>query len=155
QASLWPADYWCDAMVDFPGDGRALLRDVQGPESDLFSTRFYGRQHALHLPGDPQRANAFIASNTSRYGGATRRLREILDVELAQRSKGYLFLAHPFSHPQGNGPERMGPDEMSYSQAELRDAFASPYVLGLQIWNGDGMRQASATDLSPFAGIWE
>jgi hypothetical protein len=158
QVTIFPSDYWCDSMVDVTSEGRWLLRDVQGPvgTQELLSTRFYGRQHLLHLPTDPQRATAFIPSNTSLYGGATRRLGEILSVELGQRAKGVAFLAHPFSHPEGSGFERLGPDEMSYSDFELRQALASPHVLGLQLWNGDAMRRASATDSAPFDGAsWD
>ncbi len=150
-------DYWCDTMSQPVAGNRSLLYDVQGPESGrLLSSRFYGRQHLLHLPVDGTNARAFIPSNTSKYGGATRRLGEILDVELAQRRKGYIFLAHPFQHEEGDGMNRLGPDLWPYSPAQLEDAFASPYVLGLQIWNEDPLRAAKLNERQPFdAPDWQ
>ena len=150
--------FWCEGgMVDPQPDGRLLLRDVQGPDrGSLLSTRFYARQHLLHLPVDGQRKSAFIASNTSKYGGGTRRLGEILDVELDQRQKGYIFLAHPFAEGQGDGVGGLGPDLIQYTQTQLDDAFDSPYVLGLQIWNEDSLSSATANDAEPFPSpLWQ
>ncbi|MEA3411415.1 MAG: hypothetical protein U9R74_07735 [Pseudomonadota bacterium] len=143
QATPLPSGYVCGDMLDTTPDGRQLIRDPQGPANGrLVSSSFYARQHLLHLPEDPNRTNAFIPSNTSKYGGATRRLGEILDLELDQRGKGYAFLAHPIARSSGNEPGRLGPDLVPYTEAQLRDAFASPYVLGLQIWNGNGQQHS-------------
>ena len=157
QKSFFPDDFWCDKMSELQADGRELLYDVQGPDSgSLLSTRFYARQHLIHLPVDGQRKSAFIASNTSKYGGGTRRLGEILNVELAQRQKGYIFLAHPFAQGSGEGVGGLGPDLVQYTQTQLDDAFDSPYVLGLQIWNEDSLSSAKANDAEPFPSpYWE
>jgi hypothetical protein len=151
QRHPYPDKHWCDSTVSDAGDGRWLVRDVQGPDSgDFLSTRFFARQHLLHLPSDPARHDAFIASNTTKYGGATRRLSDILDGELGQWQKGYAFLAHPFAYASGEGFDRVGPDLVPYSWAQLEEALASPYVLGLQIWNENGLFTASADDRHPF-----
>lgn len=116
-------------------DGRSLIKDVQGPDGNYqLSKGFYGRQHVLHLPEDPQKTDAFISSKTSKYGGATRRLKDILNSEFTSPN-GILFLAHPLSTASGDGIERLGPDIMPYSEASLLDAFRSKHVLGLQLWN--------------------
>src|SRR5262249_8207216 len=144
--------YICDTMGDPKPDGRMLAYDVQGPDSGNFlSTRFYARQHLLHLPVDGQRKNGFIPSNTSKYGGATRRLGGMMDVELGQRQKGYAFLAHPFARDTGVKVGRLGPDLIPYSNEQLGDAFKSPYILGLQLWNEDSLFESPSTDLHPFA----
>jgi len=152
-----PELFWCDSMSVPTGDGRELLLDVQGPNAGrLLSTDFYARQHMIHLPVDPQRKSSFIASNTSKYGGGTRRLGEILDVELGQRQKGYAFLAHPFSQGLGDSVGALGPDLISYTRAQLDDAFKSPHILGLQIWNEDSISSADANDAQPFESPhWE
>lgn len=126
-----------DNLLDPTSDGRLLIRDIQGPhKGNYVSKEFYGRQHILHFPIDPLREDAFIASNTSKYGGATRRLNEILEEEFIQPN-GILFLAHPLSTASGSGFDRLGPDIAPYTEASLRDAFASEHVLGLQLWNED------------------
>lgn len=157
QQTFWPDDFWCDSMSVPQADGRELLLDVQGPNAgSLLSTDFYARQHLIHLPVDGQRKSAFIASNTSKYGGGTRRLGEILDVELGQRQKGYAFLAHPFADGRGDSVGALGPDLISYTSAQLNDAFDSPYILGLQIWNENSLSSADASDSDPFpAPYWE
>jgi hypothetical protein len=140
------------SMFEYVDTDRGLYHDIQGPFGLSFlSQNFYARQHLLHLPTDSARSTAFIPSNTSKYGGATRRLGQILDVELAQRQKGYAFLAHPFANSSGSGSGRVGPDLIPYSSAQLRDAFASPYVLGLQIWNENDVRSADANDVHVFS----
>lgn len=157
QRTFWPDEVWCGRMSNIQADGRELLRDVQGPNAGrLLSTEFYARQHLLHLPIDGQRRGAFIASNTSKYGGATRRLGEILDVELGQRQKGYAFLAHPFATGRGDSEGALGPDLISYTTTQLNDAFDSPYVLGVQIWNENSLSSADASEADPFpAPFWE
>jgi len=46
---------------------------------------------------------------------------------------------------------RLGPDLWPYSPAQLEDAFASPHVLGLQIWNEDPLRSRKVDESQPFA----
>jgi len=134
-----PSSKVCVNPTNATSDGRLLVRDVQGPVgSGFLSSEFYARQHLLHLPVDPTRADVFIASNTSKYGGATRRLGEILDVELGQRQKGVAFVAHPFSRAHGRDAGRAGPDIVPFSVAQLRDVFASEHILGMQFWNENG-----------------
>jgi hypothetical protein len=131
-------------LLDETSDGRMLIRDVQGPVPGHFlSTSFYGRQHLVHLPEDPLRTDAVVLGNTSDYGGATRRLRDVLEQDLARDRKGAAFLAHPFSRAQGSGVGRAGPDLVPYSKAQLRDAFASPDILGFQAWNSNGQQSTS------------
>lgn len=147
QATPFFSEFLCKDMLDATADGRQLIRDPQGPaDGKLVSDRFYGRQHLLHLPDEPDRSDAFIASNTSKYGGATRRLGEMLDVEFGQRGKGYAFLAHPVARASGKDIGRLGPDLVPYTDTQLRDAFASPYVLGLQLWNENGQQHSSMNE---------
>ncbi len=157
QHDFWPEEFWCDTMSVPTGDGRELLLDVQGPNAGrLLSTDFFARQHLIHLPVDGQRKSAFIASNTSKYGGGVRRLGEVLNVELGQRQKGFAFLAHPFAQGLGDSVGALGPDLISYTRAQLDDAFNSPYILGLQIWNEDSTSSAEANDAEPFESPhWE
>ncbi len=124
-----------DNLLDPTSDGRLLIRDIQGPHlGDYVSKNFYARQHLLHFPEDPLRTDSFIASNSSKYGGATRRLKDILNTEFTQPN-GVLFLAHPLSTASGSDVDRLGPDIAPYSEASLLDAFAAQQVLGLQLWN--------------------
>lgn len=126
-----------DNMTTAAGDGRLLIRDVQGPfGSHLLSRNFFGRQHMLHLPQQANRTDSFIASNTSLYGGATRRLKDILSTEFRQPN-GIVFLAHPNNTPSGSDFGRIGPDIAPFAEAPLLDAFRSENVLGLQLWNED------------------
>ncbi|MBI4509297.1 MAG: hypothetical protein HY698_06650 [Deltaproteobacteria bacterium] len=132
-------------LEEYLGEGRFGLRDIQG-----FGSTYFARQHFVHLPYDANREDAFVTSDTEKYGGATRRLKHILEtdydvnmvtgfdgVSYNAGSKGYLFLAHPVNAASGNGHGRLGPDIVPYSDAQLMTAFASPWVLGLQLWNED------------------
>ncbi|WP_158970866.1 hypothetical protein [Paraglaciecola sp. L3A3] len=147
-----------DNLLDLTSDGRLLVRDIQGPhQGDYVTKRFYARQHLLHFPQDPLRSDAFIASNTSKYGGATRRLKDILNTEFSQPN-GILFLAHPESGASGSDVDRLGPDITPYSEASLRDAFAAEQVLGLQLWNENShhkttMQNNSARQEPPIADV--
>lgn len=124
-----------DNLLSLAPPGRMLIRDVQGPHNgDLLTKEFHGRQHMLHLPEDPQNKTAFISSETSKYGGATRRLKDILSTEF-NNPNGVLFLAHPLSVARGTEFGRLGPDIVPYAEAPLLDAFRSEHVLGLQLWN--------------------
>lgn len=110
-----------------------LLHDIQG----LASHSYFARQHFIHIPVDPTRDDAFVASDTTQYGGAHRRLADILAEDYDAGKKGYLFLAHPVSAASGSGASRLGPDIVPYSDTQLMKAFRSPYFLGLQLWNED------------------
>ena len=110
-----------------------LLHDIQG----LASHSYFARQHFIHIPVDPTREDAFVASETTQYGGAHRRLADILAEDYESEQKGYLFLAHPVSAASGSGASRLGPDMVPYSDTQLMKAFRSPYFLGLQLWNED------------------
>ncbi|PHR61081.1 MAG: hypothetical protein COA43_05425 [Robiginitomaculum sp.] len=124
-----------ETLLDLAPIGRMVIRDVQGPHNgDLLTKEFHGRQHMLHLPEDPQNKTAFISSETSKYGGATRRLQHILNSEF-NSPNGILFLAHPLSAASGQAIGRIGPDIVPYAEAPLLDAFRSQHVLGLQLWN--------------------
>lgn len=121
------------ALIVAPGDGRWLIKDLQG----VADPSFFARQHLVHLPFDSGNPDGFVASHTSMYGGATRRLKELFEEEDAQH-KGVLFLAHPLSGASGSGFGRMAaPDLVPFSPAQLDEALASPHVLGLQLWNED------------------
>lgn len=136
----------CDGfdLLDAKENDRYLIRDLQGPANGaLFSTSFYGRQHLLALPEDPQRHDTVVLGNTSKYGGATRRLEEVLEEDFARDRKGAAFLAHPFSRTGGSGFGRLGPDIVPFSDAQLEDAFASQDILGIQIWNSNGQQSTS------------
>jgi hypothetical protein len=131
-------------LVPTPEGGRYKLKDTQGP----LMTSYYARQHMIHLPYDATRADAFVSSRTTLFGGASKRLSSVLDEDYdrggagagqpALPSKGYLFLAHPVSAAMGNDVGSLGPDIVPYSDVQLRTAFDSPWVLGLQLWNEDG-----------------
>lgn len=110
-----------------------LLKDIQGAGSN----DFFARQHFIHIPADPAREDAFVASETRHYGGAHRRLTDILAEDYAIGEKGYLFLAHPVSAASGKGFSRLGPDIVPYSDTQLMTAFRAPHFLGLQLWNED------------------
>ena len=120
--------------------GRYLLRDIQG----LAQPTFFARQHLIHLPSDPTRDDAFVAGETTRYGGAHRRLKDVLTEDFDALGKGYFFLAHPVAAASGNGLSRLGPDLVPYSEVQLTTAFRSPHFLGLQLWNEDNRLRTEA-----------
>jgi hypothetical protein len=124
--------------------GRYLLRDVQGLGSNYFA-----RQHILHLPTNPARTDAFVSSETTHYGGAFRRLKDMIATDYTAANKGFFFLAHPVSAPSGNGPGRMGPDILPYSDVQLRTAFDSQHFLGLQLWNENDQLRSVGTQYFP------
>jgi hypothetical protein len=132
-----------EGLVELASEGgRYLIRDVQGIGSNHFA-----RQHLLHLPTDPTRADAFVASQTTQYGGAFRRLKDVIAQDYTTAGKGVFFLAHPVSVPSGNGPGRMGPDILPFTDMQLRTAFDSQHFLGLQLWNEDDwMRSETQAD---------
>ena len=129
---LCPEGHW--SLLDQVVDGGATykVKDIQGP-----GARYFARQHFVHLPTDPMRDDAFVESRTTEFGGATKRLKDVLATDYAQQKKGYLFLAHPVDAAGGSGSGRLGPDMIPYSDAQLEVAFGSEYVLGLELWNED------------------
>lgn len=114
--------------------GRYMLMDIQG-----LLERYYARQHIVYLPKDGTRDDAFVSSRSTRYGGAHERLKDIVRPDYANTmsGKGYGFLAHPMAHESGSGIGRLGPDIVPYSDVQLKTAFDSPSVLGLEFWNED------------------
>jgi len=112
---------------------------IQDPQG--FGQMEPARQHIVYLPyhssepGAVTGRDAFIPSNTGSFGGADRRLQELISNELEGAKKGYFFLAHPVSASSGSGIDRLGPDMIPYSDVQLERAFRSRYVLGLQFWN--------------------
>ena len=112
--------------------GRYSVLDIQG-----LGQRAYARQHMLHLPTDGTRVDAFVPSNTTEYGGGHRHLDTLLHEEYEVAHKGYAFLAHPVSGSFGSDLGRLGPDMVPYSDMQLRTAFESQSMLGLELWNED------------------
>lgn len=130
-------DYDSDQLVESTPEGSFMIRDRQGIDELRFA-----RQHLLSLPASPSDRDAFVSSSTGPYGGATRRLADILS-EI--QPHGYAFLAHPMdaaSDPSGL-TESAGPDMIPYSDVQLWRAFGSPAVLGLQLWNTDTRSRTS------------
>ncbi len=113
-------------------DGRYLVKDRQGA-NDIA----YARQHLVHLPDSSARDDAGVFGDTSTYGGATRRLQDLLRYDYEEQQKGYAFLAHPFSGPSDGLAEDVGPTLIPYTELQYREAMRSPYILGLQLWNED------------------
>ncbi|MBI4508963.1 MAG: hypothetical protein HY698_04975 [Deltaproteobacteria bacterium] len=114
--------------------GRYLLKDIQG-----IGDQYFARQHMVYLPTDSARDDAFVSSRTQLFGGANERLKDLLDPTHwnTMIGKGYAFLAHPVDAARGSGMGRLGPDIVPYSDVQLRTAFESPAILGLQLWNED------------------
>lgn len=125
-----------------------VVRDFQSLES--FS--FYGREHLVYFPSTSRILAAgggttFIPSNTSRFGGATRRLVGQIDGEQSLGSpllpeierKGFAFVAHHLNSGSGRGPDGIPwtTDHM------LLKAFRSPAILGLEFWNEDSRNSES------------
>ena len=106
-----------------------LVDDIQGFTVD------FGRHHVVYLPRRAQDRGAFVHSNTGRYGGASRRFKE-LRPEL--EGHGYFFAAHPFSHFERDGfLTDPGPTDIPWSDHLYDQVWRSPAWLGLQFWNED------------------
>lgn len=118
-----------DDILAPTGDGTMKVRDIQATTLDN------ARQHLLHLPRSSTRDDTGIISDTNDYGGASRRLKDLLATEYEAAQKGYFFMAHPVNAASGHGTGRLGPDIVPYSEVQLKEAFASEYFLGLQAWN--------------------
>lgn len=118
-----------------PATGRYSVHDIQGLGDDSF----YARQHMVYLPLDGSRDDAFVSGQTSQFGGAHEHLSDLLDPNYFNTmvGKGYAFLAHPADGQTGTSVSRLGPDLIPYSDTQLRIAFESPAILGLQLWNED------------------
>ena len=139
----------CEDHMDVAGgpDGRVSLRDIQGPFEPAFA-----RQHLVYLPEDPTNADAFVTSESSNFGGASRHLYELIN-QMDAGDLGYAFLAHPVAAASGNGIGRLGPDVYPYSEAQLEVAFKSSRILGLQLWNENTRRRTASTPPdNPFIG---
>lgn len=150
----------CGDRLIYPGSAvdSWSVRDVQG-----LGPLAPSRQHLVYLPYLPDPGSGalgrdgFIASRTTTFGGASRSLSEVIHTELEVARKGYIFLAHPAAATTGNGVDRLGPDMVPYSDTQLRTAFRSPYVLGLQAWNEDIRQETSGAAGSPgtpFPLLW-
>ena len=137
-----------DLLDQVSDQNRYKIRDIQG----LGNNNFYARQHLIYLPEDhPTWFNAFVGSDTSKYGGATKRLGEI-HSEIDR--KGVYFLAHPTAIASGSGAGRLGPDLIPYTDVQLLDAFESQSFLGLQFWNEDTrVRNESIVETSIIVGF--
>lgn len=95
------------------------------------------RQHLVYFPTNTSLSLAgWVASDTGKFGGATKRLEAVLQEIQAG---GFAFLAHPL---EGKAPGRgrgggAGPDVVPYSDSALEYAWSSPAILGLEFWNED------------------
>ena len=133
-----PKVHPCDVPFDFdPTQYVAetndyLVRDIQG-----INEEGYARLHLVYLPKQPER-DAFVASKTGKYGGATRRLADTHNGQPSMLSDverhGYAFIAHPMTVPD---PAAEGPDVVPWSEHLLRKAWSSRAILGLEFWNED------------------
>lgn len=137
----------CEAQMMTYGSayGRTAIRDVQGP----LDIGYFSRQHLLHLPTDPTNDEQAIIANTTAWGGATLSLKDVVEQHLGAEQKGYAFLAHPVDASSGDGALRLGPDMVPYSEAQLEVAFASPHILGLELWNGNNRVTSTSPDHRP------
>ena len=131
---------WCPSGSTL----RYIVSDKQGFDLDNYDIGIaHSRQHLVYFPADGKREDAFIASHTDTFGGATRSFARLLRTELTEQGKGAVFLAHPVNsevEPDGSiatGTNRLGPDIVPYSEAQLGDAFANQHMLGLEAWNED------------------
>ena len=110
------------------------IKDPQG----VLTWDYFARQHLISLPHDPD-PTGFVSSSTSKYGGATRRLSEVIatNYDGSGKAEAFFFLAHPMARDSGSGEDRVGPDIVPYTQIQLDTAFATRHFLGLQLWNED------------------
>jgi hypothetical protein len=139
----WTTFNVCESAYDLTeqaADGRWLIKDIQG-----LGDQWFARQHMVFLPTDGTRADAFVSSRTQLFGGANERLKDLLSPAHwnTMVGKGYGFLAHPVDAARGNGMGRLGPDIVPYSDVQLRTAFNSPAILGLQLWNEDSRMESN------------
>ncbi|WP_146909133.1 hypothetical protein [Arenimonas daejeonensis] len=120
-------------------NGAMILKDVQG-----INEYHPARAHMVYLPATAANPDAFVSSRTGRFGGGSRQMTRGDDALLPEieSGKGHVFLAHPLpmGHCFGRAPDMSGgpgPDVVPYTPTMLDQAFRSPAVLGLQLWNED------------------
>jgi hypothetical protein len=114
-----------------------LLREDQADAEAVITP---AREHLVYLPLDTSLSSkGFIASNTTRFGGAGKRLEDVLHE--IEGNQSYAFLAHPLANSAPGGP---GPDIPPYPDIALNRAWSSPAILGLQFWNEDYHRFANS-----------
>ena len=122
-----------------------LVDDIQGFDVD------FGRHHIVYLPRTPDR-DAFVNSDTGKYGGAHRRFK---DMRSQIEAHGYFFAAHSFSHYERDGfLTDPGPTDIPWTDHMYDQVWRSPSFLGLQFWNEDSrlktdVEKWSATTLGP------
>ncbi len=141
-----------DLLENVSEGGRYMVKDIQG-----LLQRMNARQHVVYLPKDGTRDDAFVSSHSGLYGGAHERLKDILRPEYTNTmtGKGYGFLAHPMSGASGDGFGRLGPDIIPYSDVQLKTAFDSPTILGLQLWNEDTRMSRGAWQGAAPPAYWD
>lgn len=108
-----------------------FLSSVIGSFEVEGSGRYSSRQHLVYFPFDAQPNNAagWLDAATGKFGGGQRTIGSLAG-EIP--GKGRAFLAHPVS---GRKPNGAGPNMVPYSRVSLDQAWASPGILGLQLWN--------------------
>jgi len=120
-------------LVTAAADGAIMISDRQGIDDYPGS-----RQHLVYLPEAPN-PNSFVPSNTSKFGGGTRRLTHVHNGQMSltdevKLRKGIVFLAHPLSGGGGGN----GPGSIPWTNHSLKQAFSRKVVAGLQFWNENG-----------------
>jgi hypothetical protein len=129
-----------NGFTEVGAGGTLLMKDIQG-----INQVGLGREHMVYLP-DPSRADAFVASFTSRYGGGQRQLVESRSNALPgllpeiESKGGSVFIAH---HLNGGGGGGEGPDGIPWTKSMLEKAWRQQSVLGLEFWNENTRRKAS------------
>jgi hypothetical protein len=103
------------------------------------------RQHIVYFPSDAQLgAQGFVSSDTGRFGGGGKRLQDVInEIQVG----GFAFLAHPVDGPRPGSAA--GPDIIPYSDRALDRAWASPAILGLQLWNENDTVVSAPSRLTP------
>jgi hypothetical protein len=92
---------------------------------------YKSRQHLIYFPTDTSLSGAgWIGSDTTRFGGASKSLPDLVrQIE----ATGFAFLAHPTESLEPGSIA--GPDVVPYTDTALTNAWRSPAILGLQLWN--------------------
>lgn len=132
-----------EQLVQLTEEGTELIKDVQGLEIA------FARQHLVYLPSTRENQTAGVMSNTNDAGGASRPLSHVLHE---MKGQGYAFLAHPTHLASGNGTNRLGPDIIPYSSNQLKEAFNSEVILGLEAWNEDSRIGSKVRSTTEWAG---
>lgn len=116
-----------ETVESYVGVVNAKLLNVFAPDG---TKPYSSRQHLIYMPADASvEGHGWIGSKTGAFGGATRRLEEVIhDIDV----NGVAFLAHPLI---ARGPGGLGPDVVPYSRLALDQAWKSRAILGLQFWN--------------------